>query len=161
MTGVGPRAWMVSAAAIALAIPVSAFGAVTVGEVRASDQAATAGKAGKAGRVYAPQRCERPRVRPTQIILTCADAGIFVNDLDWARWGGRRATGSGVLNVKRCDPDCAGGGVDRYPVGVELYKIRKSDCGTKRKRMYRNIALDYSTYSPSVDVPRRMFCAVP
>jgi hypothetical protein len=53
--------------------------------------------------------CLHTRIRPTSIILTCADGNWFVKRLLWRSWGIDRAVGSGVFHFNNCIPDCAAG----------------------------------------------------
>lgn len=50
-----------------------------------------------------------PVSAPSEIILTCADAGIGVKNLTWSGWGHATATASGNAWQNNCNPDCAQG----------------------------------------------------
>ena len=58
-------------------------------------------------RVVLRADCGTPQPRPSEIVLTCADHGVYLAGLRWSRWGTRVASASGVINVHGCDPDCA------------------------------------------------------
>ena len=66
---------------------------------------------------------------PASITLTCADAGIGVQDILWTSWTSSAATGSGLLWEKLCLPDCATGKIGYYPVDVTLTTVRASAKG--------------------------------
>ncbi|MCU1488654.1 MAG: hypothetical protein JWM85_59 [Acidimicrobiaceae bacterium] len=68
----------------------------------------------------------KPVVKPTEIIITCADAGEVLQGIHWSRWttGDARGTGTYVLNT--CTPDCAAGKFVRYHATFEL-SGRKQD----------------------------------
>jgi hypothetical protein len=54
-------------------------------------------------------------VAPSTFTLACADNGIGVQDLHWASWTPKLASGSGVFWENDCTPDCADGHVHYYP----------------------------------------------
>lgn len=68
--------------------------------------------------------------RPSIITLTCADAGIGVQDMTWATWTSSGATGHGLLWLNLCKPDCAAGKFARYPVRVALSDVQASAHGS-------------------------------
>lgn len=53
--------------------------------------------------------CEIPVQRPEAITLTCADGGMYINQIDWSRWDSKVAQGVGIYNVNNCKPSCAEG----------------------------------------------------
>jgi hypothetical protein len=59
-------------------------------------------------------------VRPSTMVLACADAGDTLVRLRWHGWGGERATATGSLSELTCVPSCAAGGVKYYPVSVRV-----------------------------------------
>jgi hypothetical protein len=56
-------------------------------------------------------------VKPSSLAVS-SDGTI--EHLRWSSWGSTDAVGHGRLRVLDCDPTCAGGGVDRVPVRIEL-----------------------------------------
>jgi hypothetical protein len=60
------------------------------------------------------------------LVFTCADAGVLADKLIWTNWGQPEATATGVLSAKTCDPDCASGGREEYPVTLVASELR--DC---------------------------------
>jgi len=58
--------------------------------------------------------------KPEEIVLACADAGVSFSDITWTRWNMNRAVGRGTLNVNTCEPTCAAGNVETYPVRLRL-----------------------------------------
>lgn len=74
--------------------------------------AATAG----GDRVFGIEDCGKAGVRPDGIVLTCADFGLYINGLDWKSWGERKARATGVIHAKNCDPSCAEGFYEDFPV---------------------------------------------
>jgi len=88
------------------------------------------------GPVYGVQSCTKPRIRPTLIILTCGDAGSIIQDIEWRRWGGSIAVGTGEYSEKTCVPDCATGGRRFHHATVWLGDIGRCS-GQGSKRFYR------------------------
>jgi hypothetical protein len=56
-----------------------------------------------------------PVTAPSTFVLACADHGIGVQDLHWASWTPKLASGYGVLWENDCTPDCADGHFHHYP----------------------------------------------
>jgi len=59
--------------------------------------------------------------RPSDIVLTCADAGISLIRLAWRDWGAARAVAAGIRRQNDCEPDCADGHFHNYPARVVAY----------------------------------------
>lgn len=59
-------------------------------------------------------------VKPSTLVLACADAGDMLVRLHWHGWGGTRATATGSLSELTCVPSCVAGGTKRYPVTVAV-----------------------------------------
>jgi hypothetical protein len=66
---------------------------------------------------------------PSSIMLTCADAGVGVQDLTWTSWTASSAAGQGLLWENTCVPDCAEANLAHYPVGVTLSAVKASAKG--------------------------------
>ena len=64
----------------------------------------------------------KPQVRPSDFILTCADAGDVLADLHWVSWGSTAAFATGIEQINDCTPDCAAGKFINYPVLVNLWR---------------------------------------
>jgi hypothetical protein len=83
--------------------------------------------------IYDPQTISRfevytidaigPRVvlreRPTEFGLS-GDSSRRMKNITWTSWGGTTATGSGLLGVDNCSPDCAGGTFTWTPTTITL-----------------------------------------
>jgi hypothetical protein len=67
--------------------------------------------------------CEYPERKPKAITLTCADGGMYVDQIDWSRWDSQGAQGVGIYNVNKCDPSCAEGTYSRTRVKVHLSRL--------------------------------------
>jgi hypothetical protein len=53
--------------------------------------------------------CRSPTVKPTYIVLACADVGIVLEGLHWTSWTANEAAAVGTLVYKDCRPNCADG----------------------------------------------------
>ncbi|MDQ2681728.1 MAG: hypothetical protein M3Y21_12035 [Candidatus Eremiobacteraeota bacterium] len=56
-----------------------------------------------------PDCAGKPVAKPSNVILTCADAGVSVGKLRWTGWGSTFTAGLGVASVNDCEPNCAAG----------------------------------------------------
>ena len=121
--------------------------------------AASAGAGG--GKVYAPDDCTSPKVKPDRIVLTCGDGGTYINGFDWQDWGGRSSHGFGTLHANTCKPDCASGKVKDYPVAVTLKKPKTTRCVGASIYMYRKIEVDFIKREPpfASSLPTKLFCS--
>jgi hypothetical protein len=61
-----------------------------------------------------PNCLGKPVVRPAQVILACADAGLGLEKISWLGWGGPVAAGVGTAYANDCTPSCAAGHVHDY-----------------------------------------------
>lgn len=64
--------------------------------------------------------CGREQFKPTRIILSCGDGGIWLGKLSWSRWGSSTAVGTGSYNENTCTPTCSAGHTVSKPVRVTL-----------------------------------------
>lgn len=76
------------------------------------------------GHTYAIN-CTREQYKPTRIILTCGDAGIWLGNLKWSSWTHGKAVGSGTFTWNDCKPDCADGHNLSRPVKVTLSEPKR------------------------------------
>jgi len=63
----------------------------------------------------------KQQTRPSNFILTCADAGDVLAHLHWVSWGPSAAFATGTEQINDCTPDCAAGKFINYPVLVNLW----------------------------------------
>ena len=85
--------------------------------------------------------CEFPEYKPEAITLTCADGGLYVDQLTWNTWTKEGATGSGIFHENLCDPSCAEGESVREAVKLSLSEL------TPRKGKFYLRTLDIDTQS--------------
>lgn len=74
--------------------------------------------------------CEILEQRPEQLTKFCADAGVYVYDIKWKRWGYNGAEGTGTYSENLCEPNCAEGQrveeqVDLYLSGIEIIEGKR------------------------------------
>ena len=67
--------------------------------------------------------CEFPVQRPEQIMLTCADGGMIVTDINWQSWDATGATGTGTYSQNMCEPSCAEGKRVDVPAKLKLSEL--------------------------------------
>lgn len=78
----------------------------------------------------------REVVKPRQIVVTCADAGVSVVRIRWSRWDANGARGTGTLAWNTCLPiTCADGIVEKYAVRVSLGRVASGPEGSVFSRM--------------------------
>ena len=96
--------------------------------------ALTAGSVLAFGKSYARDiytyDCEILEQRPEQLTKFCADAGVYVYDINWERWGYNGAEGTGTYSENLCEPNCAEGTrveeqVDLYLSGIEIIEGKR------------------------------------
>jgi hypothetical protein len=103
---------------------------------------------------FAPRDCAAPRVRPTRIVLRCADFGILINGIRWKSWESRSAKGRGRLHFRTCRPSC-----EAYPVKIELHKVRPELCEDRRLMMFQRVRLSFPRQDPKSGTPETLDCA--
>ena len=75
--------------------------------------------------------CEYPEYKPKAITFTCADAGLYIDKIQWTSWSQKGATGTGIFNENLCEPSCAEG----KQVSEEV-KINLSDLTPRKGKFY-------------------------
>jgi hypothetical protein len=61
--------------------------------------------------------------RPSNYVMSCADANAMWSGATWSSWGSTSASGRGTLVQNDCNPNCAGGRFIRYPASIRLRKV--------------------------------------
>lgn len=69
--------------------------------------------------------CEYPEQKPRAITLTCADGGMYIDQIDWSRWDATGAQGTGMYHVNDCEPNCAEGTYLESKVIVNLSNLKE------------------------------------
>jgi hypothetical protein len=82
---------------------------------------------------------------PASVVVTCADQGITVENIQWQAWGAETATGNGTAQVNDCKPDCVAGALKTYDAAqLELTAIK--DCGGRPQ--YTALRLSFADAAP-------------
>lgn len=116
------------------------------------DSSAPVTTAGGAGEVVFPSNCTTGlKPEPPSVVVTCADSGIAVSDLEWRSWGEAAAQGTGTAHVNDCDPDCVAGEIKTYDdAQVRLSAIKT--CGSERQ--YTRLELSFAGPAPAGSAQR-------
>jgi hypothetical protein len=89
--------------------------------------------------------CTKSQVRPSAIIIACADDNLSLTRLHWSSFGGATAHGSGEYYVNDCTPDCAAGRFHSYPIELVLSRARRCPDG---RDDYRTATISFTSTRP-------------
>ncbi len=67
--------------------------------------------------------CEYLEQRPEQLTQFCADGGVYIYNITWDTWGYNGANGKGIYSKNLCEPNCAEGTREEFPVDIYLSGI--------------------------------------
>jgi hypothetical protein len=124
---------------------------------------AVAAQAPGPGKPFAPKDCTKAEVKPSRIVIACADFGLFVRVKHWTRWNEDRAKGRGVFHANECVPlaECGPGQFKKYKAKVRLREVRMQRCGGRRVPMFTKMVLrfprDEPDYANRIE-KSRLFC---
>jgi len=76
-----------------------------------------------------------PQVRPTALLVSCADGTFFLGGLVWSRWDRTEARAGGVATHNDCTPTCRFGHLSSRRIVVRLYRART--CRNGRREFTR------------------------
>lgn len=117
---------------------------VAIGALMAGGIALAASPASAAPRAQV-NNCGELEIKPTDLVLSCADANAMLTELTWRGWSNSRATGVGTYEVNDCQPTCVAGTTRSYPVRVVLGTPKVQD-GT---RVLSKLTMSFTKKSPS------------
>jgi hypothetical protein len=149
------RGYIATGVIAALALPGLGLGlglGLTTSAGAATAHAAGAGAAAAAVKTprYVVLDCEsRAQVKPGTYVLTCADAGIGLQNLRWTSWTPKLASGYGTEWENDCQPNCAAGHFHYYPVVAVLWGSGGVQ-GHPAERRYTEVTLIYPGARPPV-----------
>ena len=107
---------------IAILLSVAATGCASA-PTRATNTALVTESAPSASAKTVVVNCSfKQQTRPSDFILTCADAGDVLAHLHWVSWGSGAAFATGIEQINDCTPNCAAGKFINYPVLVNLWR---------------------------------------
>jgi hypothetical protein len=108
---------------IAILLSVVATGCASASSpTRATDTALTQGSSIYSEQTVVVNCVFKQQTRPSNFILTCADAGDVLAHLHWVSWGPTAAFATGTEQINDCTPNCAAGKFINYPVLVDLWR---------------------------------------
>jgi len=85
-----------------------------------------------------------PSVKPSMIVLACADFNALLEHLSWSSWTATGATSTGVFTYNDCVPYCALGTFHSVPARVQLsYPVE-----TRAGKEFATITYSYTNPSP-------------
>ena len=64
-----------------------------------------------------------PTTKPSNYVISCADANSGWTGVTWSSWTNARATGTGTFYQNDCTPNCAAGKVIKYKATFDLGKV--------------------------------------
>ena len=103
---------------------IPAIAVLAIGGLALSSPASAAPAAPKVS------NCGGLSVKPTGLVLSCADADTALETLKWTSWGSSKARATGIFSENDCSPTCAAGMFHRYKAVVTL-SAPKTVKGTK------------------------------
>lgn len=88
--------------------------------------------------------CGSLETKPKEIVLACADANEYLDNVRWKSWKKKKAKGRATYKVNDCDPTCADGTWESYKVRVTLRKPRTQS----GERVYSQMILRFPKTVP-------------
>jgi hypothetical protein len=79
------------------------------------------------------------QVRPTSVMLACADANYWIAALKWKGWGTATATTAGKVHYNDCTPYCAAGHFHVIPGTATLSNLKAGKCDGAAARFYTRL----------------------
>jgi hypothetical protein len=89
----------------------------------------------------------RGLVKPSDYILTCADAGSVLDHLTWESWTAQQAVATGLHGLNDCTPNCAEGKFIDYPAVITLSRSEPVS-GHPGERSFTRITVRYTGSRP-------------
>ena len=86
--------------------------------------------------------CLHSQIRPSSVVLACADANASFTHLHWSSFGGASAHATGSYAFNDCTPTCVAGHVHSYPVAITFSASKHCPDGYND---YRKAVATYNT----------------
>ncbi|HET7051648.1 MAG TPA: hypothetical protein VFI54_25485 [Solirubrobacteraceae bacterium] len=102
--------------------------------------------------------CLQEQFKPKQITVACGDGAVRVSKLKWTSWSSSQATASGVYKVDTCNPDCASGRTQSFPVKITL--SRPKSCPGHKHKAFGRLSYAFGAKHPK-PTPRRVSLPCP
>ena len=90
--------------------------------------------------------CLQETFKPKQITVACGDGAVRVSKLKWTSWSTTQAQASGVYQVDRCNPDCASGATQSFPVKITL--SRPKTCSGRKHKAFGRLSYAFGSEHP-------------
>lgn len=90
--------------------------------------------------------CLQEQFKPKQITVACGDGTVRVSKLNWTSWSSSQAKASGVYRVNKCNPDCASGHTQSFPVKITL--SRPKTCPGRKHKAFGRLAYAFGSKHP-------------
>ena len=90
--------------------------------------------------------CLRETYKPKQITVACGDGTVRVSKLKWTSWSSTQANASGVYLVNKCNPDCASGRTQSFPVKITL--SRPKSCPGRKHKAFGRLSYTFGSKHP-------------
>jgi hypothetical protein len=90
--------------------------------------------------------CLQETFKPKQITVACGDGAVRVSKLKWTSWSTTQAQASGVYQVDRCNPDCASGATQSFPVKITL--SRPKACPGHKHKAFGRLSYTFGSKRP-------------
>jgi len=84
--------------------------------------------------------------KPSSITLTCADGGMYIDNITFSEWSSNSAKGSGIYYENTCDPDCASGKFIQSKVSIAIGKPIQDSSG---KMIFSQLVITANTKLPN------------
>lgn len=94
-----------------------------------------------------PDCAGKPIVKPSSIVLTCADAGVSASGITWTGWGSTFAAGKGIASVNGCQPSCVAGRFTKYKIVLIADGAQRCPNGQKAYARITEAWIGRSPYS--------------
>jgi hypothetical protein len=132
--------WLTSVSVLALIAGVVAGVTYGAGGSTARDHASVPPLALAGAKVVT---CEGTDVvRPTNYIITCADAYTQLTNTHWTRWAAKSATGTTTFAMNLCTPYCAASPMTYFPNSTALFS---SPVTTRHGSLFSLLTVRYHT----------------
>jgi hypothetical protein len=86
-----------------------------------------------------------PVIKPSSIVLACADGNAQVVNLTWSSWGSSEAMAAGDYAVNDCVPTCVGGKFRQYPATIILANVKT----IQGRQYFTTLTVQFTAESPS------------
>jgi hypothetical protein len=99
--------------------------------------------------------CNKSQIKPSEIILACADGNAGVEHIHWTSFGGATARGSGSYFYNTCTPSCVAGKVKSDPVTLSASQAKP--CFDSQDD-YRALSLVFAAGAPYKTKQFTLYC---